>query len=457
MDRRQALVVVAAVVLAGCVGGAPAVEHPQGATPRTWSLLCPEPCPNLLDGGARAASEAHVAVNPTDPDHRVVAAVHHETPSPGPARWIYVHASFDGGASWETSRIPGGPTAGPTHPLAGASLTVDGAVAVLPDGAAVVAGLAAGDAFHGGMAIFTVRSPDGGRTWETPVVQPEPTDDIPLPYVVDKSMIAAGPEGDLLLTWHTAAQTEGSSVPQKVYASYSEDGGHSWSAPVKVAQGSVAYPAISEAGTWHVAYSTGSRTELATSRDHGATWAVKEIATSTSGHVFVMLAAGPAGGEGEVLAMAHVQRVDRKWVPTVWISLDDGRTWTPPIPVDEPELEDAPHWLHPAAVVDGRGVVHVSFHHARDDGTHEARATAVVPCPEEGEGCVEGWLALDPMRLGDLLTGPRATYDPYEYHYRSMAPLPEGAYGVWMVGGDPQDSPPGEPTSHLAAAAFAAR
>ena len=90
--------------------------------------------------------------------------------------------------------------------------------------------------------IYLTRSLDGGTTWLTPTLI---FDAVAAQWAgADKAKLAVDPSsGDLRVTWLRAA-LPGSEGSQAVYYSGSIDGGQTWSAPLKVAEGQVDWPRI---------------------------------------------------------------------------------------------------------------------------------------------------------------------------------------------------------------------
>jgi hypothetical protein len=126
---RSAVVFVGTLLssgLAGCIGGSDDPVDPAGLLgPSIPAPLCLAPCDVLVDGGAGTASEPTVAVDPNDPLHIVAGSIVWDPVAPGVTRsWLAVHVSWDGGATWVTGRLPGGPEAGPDHPRATATMSI---------------------------------------------------------------------------------------------------------------------------------------------------------------------------------------------------------------------------------------------------------------------------------------------------------------------------------------------
>ncbi|HWG91436.1 MAG TPA: hypothetical protein VNZ52_11370, partial [Candidatus Thermoplasmatota archaeon] len=120
--------------LAGCLAATEAADRPPPPASAAPGLSCPAPCVIAIDTGS-VRWEPSVAVNPTNPLH-IVASSQDQTRAAGrlPHSWGLSHVTLDGGATWQTMRLPGGPGGDPTHPLSRYTFMDDSTVAFLPDG-----------------------------------------------------------------------------------------------------------------------------------------------------------------------------------------------------------------------------------------------------------------------------------------------------------------------------------
>lgn len=376
---------------------------------------------------------------------RAASAVHTTAAHSTGALWS--HVTFDGGATWSVSRLPGGPSEQPTHPLAGYTAFADPQVRILPSGTVVYVGLA----FHGDSAdapdvflalfadltLFAARSHDGGLTWPDvqvlddgiggwvlvgagPVVMPVFT---PGDYH-DKPSLTMAPDGTLLLTW-----THGLSPPTDrpsetdavdIEAMFSQDGGATWTRAAPVAQGFFHQSAalIAADGAFHVVFLSLADVTMAyhaRSTDRGATWSTAEIGPAAYEAPSMAL-----GLDGQLLLTLAIADEELR-VPTLFVSDDAGATWASGLPLDRPVFAGTPL---ASVAVDGRGVVYVGFYHATDaDGGFEYRLVKV-----------------DEAVVSDPLVATQTESRParLRLHYTGLAGLDEGAFGVWIGGTAPE-------------------
>lgn len=446
--------VVAGVALAGCVA-------PQGAEPAALAGL-PFPPPRCLEPCMRGifehgdSWEPAVAVNPSDPLHIVAASnsIVPQDPLP-PHRWGYAHVSRDGGATWQTAALPGGPSAGPGHPLFDAGTLADSVVAFLPDGTLLHSVLAfrtegpdagvAGAAAITGYDLVVLRSSDGGLTYpaedirvvregdgalafawaDVPPAGTTGTADGALWDAQDKQWLATGPEGDVLVAWteilgRNPARDE-LDYRCDMVAAHSPDGGRTWGPMALVDEGGCfgyASPLILPDGSWRVAYIDYASTELyvAASTDRGASWAIQAV---HEGARIPTLKAQPRD-EGLRLLLGYAEVVDRETgvqAPALRWSDDLGATWGAPVRLHEPR---GPGAIQTALDVGPDGRAWATFYHPKDTEEPTADYLAV----EVGDGAASPPVVLDagieapPGRLG---------------HYQGLAARPGGAFAVWVT------------------------
>lgn len=350
------------------------------------------------------------AVNPSDPGHIVVATQHRTLDRTDPYRvWDFSYVTRDGGASWKVGRIPGGPAAGPTHPLFHTLKMSDPVAAALSDGTVLYAGLASregaavqppGAGYVGdgaiGVDLFVARSTDGGLTFpEVRIMEqgPGPNTFTPVGYAgvltADKPWFGIGSGGMALLAWtvHDAAYMSEVGAPAATHGSLrwsvTLDGGKTWSTPKTMAGGPGmrwgAIPAIGSNGTWYVSYAEWQNAQslefgdfvVAVSKDRGATWEPRPVDRIVD--QFPQLAVGNDGGRERLVAV-YSSDENGKRNPVLAVSTDEGRTWSTRLRLSPASHNGLP--IASLAVGDG-GLAYVSFWNATKDGTLERRLVAM--------------------------------------------------------------------------------
>ena len=231
-------------------------------------------------------NEQNIVINPIN-EHNVVTTSNDYRY--GFQAQIYV--STDGGATFSDVLLPGWDTATGgqglfTHVQAGG----DPVLAFAPGGtlyyAALVYDFSFANRTPSGVAVATSR--DGGLTWNTPVmVHYESANN----FFNDKEWIAAGPNGDVYVTWTLFNQGPHGAgyISSNIVISASHDYGVSWSDPVNVSDAAHPFdqgssPAVAPDGTLYVAYEGNQasdpsmdQTVLARSTDGGKTFTNTEL------------------------------------------------------------------------------------------------------------------------------------------------------------------------------------
>ncbi len=432
------------LALAGCLGAAPFAPSSALVTLEPPRLSCPTPCALEVESGPDFAFEPAVAVDPLDPLHILAASMQIpdlEDPDRAVLNpiWSDLHVSFDGGLRWETQRAPGGPDADPTHENALDNKMGDAVVAFLPDGTPLFSYLANTRLgpptplrVQDGNSVYLARSPDGGRTWPEIVRVAEGGGAFPGPLALpgstyhDKQWLDVGPDGALLMAWVAFRNGEGAATVSEapVMFSASRDGGRTWSParpvddrPESDFQG--ASPLVGEDGTWHVAYFDYDThaLRLATSRDQGASWDVREIGLAT---FIPFLKAGP-GPRGERLWLSFPMPAgEEEEQPALVWSDDGGATWTQPLVLDEPQPVQA---SIPALDVAPDGMAYVGwFRNECGDG---CSASLIVQA-------FRGDVAGPPLMVHGDIPGSGADVG----HYFGLAALPDGAIAAYTAQGE---------------------
>ncbi|HET6399308.1 MAG TPA: sialidase family protein [Candidatus Thermoplasmatota archaeon] len=427
----SAFAAAAALLLAGCAATIPAALP---APPPALEAVCLDPC--RVPVGRGMAWEPHAAVHPHDPQHILVGS---SSFGFGLAEtfeaWAYAHTSLDGGATWTTVRMPGGPGTDPRHAMAPATHLGDPIVGFLPDGTAVYLGLmttgaAPAQGMAGawsGLSLFLARSPDGGRTWPEASIVPQGEGLSAWALLLyapvgeqrshDRPAMAIGPDGTILVTWGLLGDDT-----RLTHAS-STDGGRTWSPyrPIDTQRdASAGHPLMASDGAWHVAYMAWEDPQafrenrfglhFATSRDRGASWDIQHLGATA---FFPFLAEVPGSG-GQHLLLAYPEALgEGVEVPVLRASLDAGATWSAPVQLDGPA---GPGQTLPTLAVDGDGVAWVS--HFRNGAPTTYHAVPVDPHTLAAGQAVrlDADVGADPSLLG---------------HYMGLAPLPKGVFAAW--------------------------
>lgn len=437
--RGATLLVVLAALAAGC---AAAPEAGAPTPPTLPALGCASPCTVEIATGR--LWEPMVAVDPTDPLHLVASSqLKGEDDATGGTSWALSHVSFDGGATWETRRLPGGQDAPPGHPLATTTWMDDSVPLFLADGTLVwivlafevvdqppVAGVAAAD-------LVALRSHDGGRTFPEVVVVAEGRggDAVARDPVQggrfsvtaheghDKPWATLADDGTILLAWsrNLAGRPDECGTDlgcTRLMLSTSRDG-RSWTEPRIVTDQVVsgAFPLALADGTWLLSYHATQEQEVVVARstDAGATWTHETLGASTK---FPVLARAPiAGGERVHLAYPRGQD-DRDGEQQVVLrsSDDGGLTWGPEVLVHAPA---APGRTIPALAPAPDGGAIVAYW-SPEAGGETARFLAA----RVQDGVVGPEIALGTHAGPTSVTGD----------YLGLAPLPDGgAVAVWTA------------------------
>ncbi|MDX1611646.1 MAG: hypothetical protein R3185_04700, partial [Candidatus Thermoplasmatota archaeon] len=405
--------------LTGCLSGG---ELPSPPSPSSDDhLRCSDPCDVPISTSTGQASEPSVTVDPRDPDHMVAA--YHELPPPGGAPGafrLHTLVTWDGGRTWQDTRLPIGPEVPPDHPMASFTQSGDPQVAFLADGTVLLTGhgwrgaatdrraypMDLGPGVNAAPWLFAARSEDGGRTWEHMGFVHEGSGEFNIQVaqaMSDRPRLAVGPDGQALLVWQQNnnnhpgyPDTVANDTQARTYA-VSLDGGLSWSEPAQLDDKPYGYPflvsapAIAADGTFYIAGGSldpGTETyrlTLFTSQDAGQTWARTHLGPM-AGPPATLAGAALATGQGPrgtILHIVYEEDVgEGETRPTYLGSQDGGNTWTEPIGLAEASPQDA---SKRPAVVEGPTGVTAVFQQPTDRGDPDAYTVEVVHIGPHGD------------------------------------------------------------------------
>lgn len=379
---RSPLLLLSLFLSAGLLAGATAVAAQADDGRRE----APQRIVRVSDPSIRGAAEVSVAVDPSDPERILAAALASGGPG-GPRAMDYTFRSGDGGRSWTPTPVPN-----PDDRVQG-----DDVVAFSADGPAHHAYISfvgireerPGRAVNG---IFVRTSRDGGRSWEAPVPvvdhlnTVEPFEDKPWIGVDDAE--GSPHRGHLYVAW-TRFDVYGSENPNdstRIWFARSVDGGRSFEPGFRISDRSGnavdsddtvegAVPAVGPEGRVYVAWAGPRGIVFDRSTDGGYTFGTD-----------VVIADNPGGWDIDVPGFLRhngmpVTTVDRSggpergsvyvsWIDTrngdtdvfLTASRNGGRGWEEPVRVnDGPMANGAAQLFHWTAVDPADGSVNVVY------------------------------------------------------------------------------------------------
>lgn len=358
-------------------------------------------------GGDPADVDAHnspvVVRDPTD-GSTVVVANRVDLPD---FSWA-VHVSHDGGQSWHHRSLPV-PDGEGDHCYAPD-------VAFGPQGTLYVAYVTLSGRGNTPHAVWLMSSDDGGRSLSEPTRIGD--------ELWFQVRLAADPNrpGRLYLTWLDVEDTAtfGISRPgQPIRSKVSEDGGETWSEPVRVSPGArervvAPSPAIGPDGTWHVAYLDLRDDRLdyrgahegrggppyrgtwelvvARSRDGGRTWSEATVAELTPTERFIVfLPPFPSvavHGDRVYVAFTGGRAAEDPAAGAdvfLWASPDGGGTWGDAVRVNHTPRIDGSRQYLPRVSVGPTGRVDVLYYDRRRDPENVRNEVALQSSVDGGQ------------------------------------------------------------------------
>ncbi len=323
----------------------------------------------LVDGRDSLQCESSIAIDPNDEQHVVGVAIDFGA---GFAQTVW-YTTFDGGATWSSGIFLNEP---------GFSFNGDPTVVITPTGVPVISILQYWGA--GGSGVYSYGSPDGGLTWQAPVLVDLHSSNDKVQSACD---LSGGPwHGQVALAWDRFGTSQGDTV----FTAVSDDDGVSWRDVQRIDDvdgeqaiaPDVAYGPGSE--LWVMWADRGDfEIRVDVSRDGGTNFGVDITAGSYLQVPFVLpnnffrifdifsIAVDTTGGiyDGRIYIAYH------RWGGTpknadVWVirSADDGATWIK----SNVNVGDATgaHQLFPWIDVDPHGNVNLTFYDCRLDASN---------------------------------------------------------------------------------------
>lgn len=345
--------------------------------------------------------EPHVAVDPNDPS--IVVTVFQQRRLASILRFpvaIAFATSHDGGATWVTDNLPGlsVPVGGPFD------RATDPAAAIGPDGA-VYAQMVLFNVSDCRSAMAVLRSDDGGLTWGSPVLLQDDSDCATFPSFPsprnDKGWIAVdtfpgSPHyGRVYSAWSRGVDPPQVGLP--IMLRHSDDRGATWGPLIKVSPADGfeigALPLVQPNGDLTIVYcaylSVPPRVLAQTSHDGGDTFdppvsiatyeGVKVPGLIETGGVFVVPAAAVDPVTGSLYAAWHDARFrsDGQHDIVLSTSTDGGATWGP-LHVVNPARAVRPFNHFTAAVAAHGGAVILTYRSRREDDPNKVYARRIA-------------------------------------------------------------------------------
>ncbi len=293
--------------------------------------------------------------------------------------------------------------------------------------------------------LFVRRSLDGGKTWEADhvaVIEHPSEPNVPAedkPYIV--ADISNGPHaGNLYVGWTRWTLTD-----SEILLSRSSDGGSTWSKPIEI-DGHPGLPrddnganegfdgVVGPDGTLYATWSAGDYIMLTRSYDGGQTFSPPVPIVHTAPIMFAVQGLERANGFPQI-AMDPRGGSHRGTLYVTWSdyrngdldvfcakSLDQGRTWSAPVRVNNDSIHDgADQFFQWLAVDPGNGAINVVFYDRRGDPKNEKQVVFLARSTDQGKSFANYAWTDNPFDASGVFFGD----------YTGLAAFGDRVYGVW--------------------------
>jgi hypothetical protein len=439
---------VALVIVLGLVSPAAAAGRP-GAKPLVLRTVQAISRDTISAPGSEHDTEAEpaVAVDPGDAAH-AVAVFQEGRFNTGGAVVNGFAATFDQGQTWTDGLLPDLTQAtGGTWERAS-----DPSVAIGLDGTAYAASLVINGApFVTASGVLVSRSPDGGRTWDAPVVVHQDLTSGVLndkPWIVVDSDPASPFVGRIYVAWDRP------SVGIPILLSVSDDGGASWRGPTPVAHhfNGGALPVVHRGGDLSVFYdgssSTGVSLVVRTSHDGGRSFDPPVTVAEMQSKDPAGMRAGsftPSAAVDASTGTMYVTWQDTRFRggllndPVVSMSVDGGATWSQAVAAD-PDPPSSPLDRFLPSVGADHGVVTVTYRSIDTVAGSSAPVLEQVVRSDDGGQTWIGGAMLGPP--SDIRAAAVAGNLIFFGDYQATVVSGDVAYAVWCRSSLPPNAHP---------------
>ena len=235
----------------------------------------------------------------------------------------------------------------------------------------------------------------------------------------DKPFLVGAPDGSLIASWTPTASAD--ATPR---LARSTDEGRSWTmlpelrltegVPYSVAIAPSSSGVIAIAFTKNVGGTDYAGTHVAILS--GASWRVSEVDAAGGPYPSIQWGRGPSSNR---LFLVYPRHADGLETPVIRVSADQGRSWSEPISLDNPESGGV---TVPSLAIDRQGRAFSGFYHARPDGSNQYRVSAL-----------DGARLLGPLVVNASPIGGQDLSLSLG-HYMGIVGLDSGGYVTWIGG-----------------------